>query len=71
MTTLNTTRAGELLCVHPKTIERLILDGTLPAAKIGRSWVLTERDVLDYLERQIVAQTQRRRLGDARPRRAA
>lgn len=67
MSTLNLQRAAELLCVHDKTAERLAIDGTIPAGKIGRRWVFMERDVLDYIERQIVAQTQRRRLGDAQP----
>ena len=71
MSTVNTTRAAELLCVHPKTVEQLIHDGTLPAGKVGRAWVLMERDVLAYVEAQIVAQTQSRRFGAAKPKRAA
>ncbi len=71
MSTLNTTRAAELLCVHPNRILEMINDGRLPAARIGRAWVLMERDVMAYLEAQIVAQTSKRRLGEAGPRRRA
>lgn len=69
--TVNTTGAAAILCVHPKTIEDLIKAGTLPAAKIGRAWVLMTRDVLAYAEKTIVEQTaQRLGLMGRLPRRA-
>ncbi len=73
MTTLNITGAAEVLKVHPNRILEMIHDGRLPAARIGRAWVLMERDVVDYVERQIMVQTQQRRLGKSTPagRRAA
>lgn len=71
MSTVNIPRAAALLCVHPKTVEDLIHDGTLPAAKIGRAWVLMERDVLDYINQQVIAQTQKRRTGVVQPKRRA
>ena len=40
-------------------------DGRLPAAKIGRAYVLMERDVLAFIERQITAQTAGR--GEGKP----
>lgn len=61
MNTLNTTQAAEVLKVHPKTVEDLIHDGTLPAAKVGRSWVLMTDHVMQYLENQIIQQTAARR----------
>ena len=49
-----------MLNVHPNTIFKLIDVGALPAAKIGRAWVFLERDVLAYVENQIVRQTAER-----------
>jgi excisionase family DNA binding protein len=69
MNTLDINGAAGKMCVHPKTVLDLIRDGILPAARIGRAYVLNERDVADYIEAQIVAQTQRRRMGDAKPKR--
>lgn len=55
--TLNTIEAAELLKVHPKTVEELIHSGAIPAAKIGRAWVMLTADVLAFVEREIVKQT--------------
>lgn len=63
--TVNTIGAAEILCVHPKTVEDLIRDGRIPAAKVGRSWVMMTRDVLAYAEKAITEQTAKR-LGVAR-----
>lgn len=60
MSTLSTLQAAELMNVHPKTVEDLIRQGTIPAAKIGRAWVMLERDVLRYVEDQIINQTAQR-----------
>lgn len=60
MQTLNTVEAASVLKVHRKTVEDLINNGTIPAAKIGRSWVMLERDVLAYVTNQISQQTAKR-----------
>jgi excisionase family DNA binding protein len=71
--TVGLTGAAEILHVHPKTVEDLIRAGTIPAGKVGRSWVMMTRDVLAYAEKLIVAQTAerlvaaRRRATKARP----
>lgn len=57
MSTLNIPRAAALLCVHPKTVEDLIHSCALPAAKIGRAYVLLESDVMAYIENQVMRQT--------------
>lgn len=59
--TLNTTEAADLLKVHPNTVERLINDGVIPAAKIGRAWVMLKAHVLQYLENKIIQETSVRR----------
>lgn len=63
MSTLSLQRAAEVLCVHPKTVADLIHDGALPAARIGRAYVLLEKDVLGFIEQQIVRQTADRMRG--------
>jgi len=57
MTTLDLQGAASLMKIHPVTLGRMINDGKIPAARIGRAYVLMERDVLGYIERQITAQT--------------
>lgn len=52
--------AAELLSVHPKTVLGLIDDAAIPAAKVGRAYVMLVKDVLAYLEKMIVAQTSAR-----------
>ncbi len=52
--------AAELLKVHPKTILSLIDSGAIPAAKVGRAYAMLVRDVLNYLEQSIIAQTSER-----------
>jgi len=57
MSTLDLRGAAALMNVHPRTVEAMARDGRLPAAKIGRAYVLMERDVLAFIERQIASQT--------------
>lgn len=52
--------AADILKIHPKTVEDLIAAGALPAAKIGRSYVMLVRDVVALLEQQIAHQTAER-----------
>ena len=66
MHTLDILSASKLLCVHPNTIARLIHSGDIPAARIGRAYVMLERDVMDYATNQIVKQTAQR-MGVAKP----
>lgn len=57
MTTCNIAEAARLMKVHEETVAQLIREHKLPAAKIGRAWVMLERDVLEYIEQQIRMQT--------------
>lgn len=52
--------AAELLKVHPKTVQDLIKSGALPAARVGRAYVMMTKDVLAHIERAIMAQTAQR-----------
>jgi excisionase family DNA binding protein len=55
--TVNIQGAADLMKVHPKTVLDLISEGALPAAKVGRAYVLMTKDVLSHIEQQIIAQT--------------
>lgn len=61
MSTMSVIEAAEALKVHPKTVERLINEGVIPAAKVGRAWVMLTAHVMKYLEDQIIKQTAARR----------
>lgn len=58
--TVNIHEAAGLMKVHPDTVCDLINRGVLPAARIGRAYVLLTRDVLEYLENEIIRQTAER-----------
>lgn len=58
--TVNIQGAADMLKVHPKTVQDLISAGAIPAAKVGRAYVMLTRDVLRYIEARIVAQTAER-----------
>lgn len=58
--TLTLIEAADVLKVHPKTVEDLIRDGVIPAAKIGRSWVMLGTEVLRHVEDEIIRQTAQR-----------
>lgn len=65
--TLDIHTAGALMNIHPQTVLDLIKDGTLPAGKVGRAFVLLRRDVMAHIERIIVQQTAARMGGGPRP----
>ena len=58
--TLNILEASDLLKVHPNTVLKMITSGEIPAAKVGRAWVMLKKDVLDYIENMIIRQTAER-----------
>ena len=60
MATVDIHGAAALLKVHAQTVLDMIGEGLLPAARVGRAYVLLERDVLQYIENQIVRQTAER-----------
>lgn len=52
--------AAELMKIHPKTVLDLINSGAIPAARVGRAYVMLTRDVLAHVEQQIINQTAER-----------
>lgn len=67
--TLSVPEASDLLNVHPNTVFKLIDSGELPAAKIGRAYVMLYKDVMDYVERLVIRQTSERQTGGPVPKR--
>lgn len=61
MDTLDIDQAADFLKVHPNTVYRLIHDGSLPAARIGRAYVILKAHLLAYLDDQVIQQTAARR----------
>jgi excisionase family DNA binding protein len=64
--TVRAEEAAQLMGVHPETLKKMCIDGAIPAAKIGKAWVIMRRDVLAFVERQVIEQTKRRRGGSGR-----
>lgn len=46
-----------MMKVHSNTALKIVQSGAIPAAKIGRGYVMLTSDVLRYIEQRIVAQT--------------
>lgn len=67
--TLNVKTAAEVLQVHPNTVEKLIGSCQLPAARVGRAYVILTKDVMAYIENQVCRQTAERMRGTGSPKR--
>lgn len=58
--TCSVEQAAALLHVHEKTLLDLIAKGHIPAATVGRAYVMLTKDVLAYLQMLITKQTAER-----------
>lgn len=56
--TLNIDEACQLLHTHKSTLYQKIASGEIPAARIGRSWIFVELDLVDYIRKQYKAESQ-------------
>lgn len=65
--TLGVTEAAKMLHIHPETLKTEIRAGAIPAAKVGRAYVLLTEDVQAYLRAIVAKQTGERR-GIRKPR---
>jgi len=54
--TCDVKEAAELMKTHPETVKDLIGKGVIPAAKIGRAWVIKTSDVLAHIDREVARQ---------------
>lgn len=57
MSTCDLAQAAHLMKAHEETVAKMIGDGVIPAAKIGRAWVMLERDILEHIELEVRTQT--------------
>lgn len=55
--TVDINGAADLLKIHPKTVLDMIGTGELPAARVGRAYVMLTRDILDHIQKKITSQT--------------
>jgi excisionase family DNA binding protein len=60
MKSFDVSSCADFLNVHANTILTLAASGELPGAKIGRSWVFLEDDVVGYVRKTIAAQADQR-----------
>lgn len=61
MKTFDLVSGAEFLNLSVDTLGDLVGDGTIPAAKIGKRWVLTDESLETYLRDEIERQTNARR----------
>lgn len=52
MNTLNLQQAADFLNIHPVTLAEKARSGDIPGAKIGKSWVFIDIDLVDYIRAQ-------------------
>jgi len=48
---LTVREVAELIKLHPKTVNKLVISGKLPAYRIGRQWRFRKSEVLKLLEK--------------------
>lgn len=60
MKTLNLRECAEFLKIERSRALNLAGSGVLPGAKIGRSWVFLEEDLVDYLRTEVRKQMRER-----------
>lgn len=60
MKTFDANEAALFLKADVTTVRALIDDGKLPAAKIGRAYVMLESDLVEYLAERVREQTSER-----------
>jgi excisionase family DNA binding protein len=50
---INTKKASELIGVNAQRVRQLITAGRLPAQKVGRDWIIRERDLAKVAHRRL------------------
>lgn len=61
ITTFDLDAAAEILKLSKYSLRKLAKDGVVPAAKIGKRWVFSDKELADYLRSEIKKQTDARR----------
>lgn len=49
MKTLTLKEAAALLKMHPQSLRTKVINGLVPGAKVGKSWVFIEEDLVQYI----------------------
>ena len=52
MKILTTTQVAKILKVNDSRVRQLILSGRLPAQKLGRDWIILEKDLSKVADRK-------------------
>lgn len=58
--TVDVQGASQLMRANPETVYKLINDGTLPAGRIGKAFIMLKKDVINHIESTIIRQTAER-----------
>jgi len=65
MRTYDVDEAADFLKIDRETARILAAGGSLPGAKVGRSWVFLETDLIEFLKDRVRQQTSERRAEEA------
>ncbi len=49
---ITTKTAAKILGISPRRVTVLIIAGRLPARKLGRDWIIDEKDLVKVIERK-------------------
>ena len=52
---LDSREAADILGIHPKTLQRLVRNGTLPAIQIGKLWRFRDTDLDAWLDSRVIS----------------
>ena len=55
--TVDVLGAAELMKIHPETVKKMIHKGELPAAQVGRAYVMMTKDILAFIENAVIRET--------------
>ncbi|HEU4341257.1 MAG TPA: helix-turn-helix domain-containing protein [Candidatus Binatia bacterium] len=63
---LTASQVANLLQIHPRTVYKLVKQGTLPGRKFGGGWRFSKSDILHMISPQSKATASRPRLTEER-----
>jgi len=55
--TVDVDGAAYIMKIHQETVKTLIGDCVIPAAKLGKGWVMMTSDVVEHVKNEIIKQT--------------
>ncbi|MPZ75218.1 MAG: helix-turn-helix domain-containing protein [Deltaproteobacteria bacterium] len=63
---LTASQVADLLQIHPRTVYKLVKQGSIPGRKFGGGWRFSKHEVLSMITRQNVRQTLQSRVAEER-----